>query len=233
MLDLIETDWPATSLDFSSDTRERYAGLHISQISRALCESRGVDKNPRGMSPEQVDGYAAVGFLEEGFSRMLVESIRSAGDGIAVVQPPAVAFNGLHGMLLEPKQKVPPGYIIGTPDWLEFENIPVPAIGGERTQIGLTDCKATYKSMGGAASPATWISKFRWDWEINTLFYALALQAVGIAVEFIRFRLLFMAGDYKPIRPLRKVWTSEPLKPAQLWDNFDMTRQAAAERGWL
>lgn len=216
---LTETAWGGNSLQFSSDNRERFPGLHISQISRSLCEARGINKNPSNMTPEQVDEYAAVGFLEEGFSRMLMESL---ADKPCIVQPPVVAYDGVRGLLLERGDVVPTGYVIGTPDWLWIND-----------EVILEDCKATYKSRGGAATPETWVRKNRWDWEVTTQFYAHALRACGIAVERIRFRLLFLAGDYRPVKPMRKLWTSDVLRDDDLEANWQMIWQHAKENGWL
>jgi hypothetical protein len=225
---LTSTDWVTSSLTFSADKRKRFTGLHVSQISRSLCEARGIDKNPNKMTPEQVNEYAVVGFLEE---RMSVALMESMADGPGITQPPVVAFNGERTILLgddDPIDAVPEGegFVIGTPDWLELE------IADEVEQL-LTDCKGTYKSLGAAATPDTWVRKNRWDWELNTLFYALALRVGGYVVDRIRFRVLFMAGDYRPVRPMRRIWTSGPLSDAELWDNWSLLRQHAKENGWL
>lgn len=215
-MNLIENDWKVSSLAFSDDTRERYAGLHVSAISRSLCTARGIVKNPNNMTPEQVDEYAAVGFLEERMSKALMESLV---DAPYVATPPvvAVAPDGRDARLLDPGEIVPAGWIIGTPDWLELDD-----------ELILTDCKATYKSRG-IDTASTWVRKNRWDWELNTKFYAFGLRLAGVDVARVRFRVLFMAGDYRPVRPMRRIWTTPELSINELRDNFDMLVQHARE----
>lgn len=190
-------------LDSRFGHADRTEGLHVSKIYGDLDRVLNSARYKGNLTPEQLNHFAALGFLWERILETTLGDLTVDGDPARYFRPGEQSMDG----------------VLMTPDYADFD-----FHGDQSCVLGLEEWKVAWKSVNALDD----FEKNFWRWTVQMKAYCRVLETL-----FARLRMLFIVGDWRDdISPKCVVWEFE-FTQLELEENWAMLTGHAKRKGWM